>query len=196
VGRGATYTVDATVSVATEAELRGAGTNYPASVTDLVPGLGQLAGPSAVDDRITALATQVVAGQTTPYDQVNAIETYLRTKLKYNLQVSTPPSGQDPVIYFLFNSHVGYCEYFASAMGELVRGLGIPVRLGQRLRPGRLGGSAGRAPPPRQRHPDDVQPGARLRRPHLGRSLLPLVRLGPLRAHPGPDLPDPLAAGV
>jgi transglutaminase-like putative cysteine protease len=135
-GTGATYTVDATVSVATEAELRGAGTNYPASVTDLVPGLGQLAGPSAVDDRITALATQVVAGQTTPYDQVKAIETYLRTKLKYNLQVSTPPSGQDPVIYFLFNSHVGYCEYFASAMGELVRGLGIPVRLVSGYGPG------------------------------------------------------------
>ena len=135
-GTGATYTVDATVSVATESQLRSAGANYPASVTDIVPGLGQLAGPSAVDDRITALATQVVAGQTTPYDRVKVIETYLRTKLKYNLQVSTPPSGQDPVIYFLFNSHVGYCEYFASAMGEMVRGLGIPVRLVSGYGPG------------------------------------------------------------
>jgi transglutaminase-like putative cysteine protease len=126
---GATYSVNATVSVATEAQLRAAGTDYPTSVTDLVPRSGRLTDPRAVNARITALATQVVAGQPTPYDQVKAIETYLRSKLRYNLNVSTPPRGEDPVLYFLFNSHVGYCEYFASAMGEMVRGLGIPVRL-------------------------------------------------------------------
>jgi transglutaminase-like putative cysteine protease len=126
---GATYSVNATVSVATEAQLRGAGTDYPTSVTDLVPRSSRLTDPRAVNARITALATQVAAGQPTPYDQVKAIETYLRSKLRYNLKVSTPPRGEDPVLYFLFNSHVGYCEYFASAMGEMVRGLGIPVRL-------------------------------------------------------------------
>ena len=137
VPAGTSYAVDASVSVATEDQLRGAGTNYPADVIAVTPGLGiRTAGAAKIDSRIIALTDQVVAGQATPYDQAKAIETYLRTQLRYNLQVSPPPHGEDPVAYFLFNSRVGYCEYFASSMGEMVRGLGIPVRLVSGYGPG------------------------------------------------------------
>ncbi|HXA42144.1 MAG TPA: transglutaminaseTgpA domain-containing protein [Candidatus Solibacter sp.] len=141
VPSGTTYAVVASVSVATEAQLRGAGTDYPPDVQGVTPGMGKPGGvrspeQAAIDPRIVALAAQVAARQPTPYDQVKSIETYLRTQLKYNLQVSPPPRGEDPVLYFLFNSRVGYCEYFASAMGEMVRGLGIPVRLVSGYGPG------------------------------------------------------------
>jgi hypothetical protein len=33
------------------------------------------------------------------------------------------------VVYFLTTSHQGYCQYFASAMGSMLRSLGIPTRL-------------------------------------------------------------------
>src|SRR5438067_2405361 len=42
-----------------------------------------------------------------------------------------PPRGADALDYFLFTSKEGYCEYFATAMGDLLRSLGIPVRLVQ-----------------------------------------------------------------
>ena len=33
------------------------------------------------------------------------------------------------MLYFLRDSHEGYCQYFAMAMGEMLRSLGIPTRL-------------------------------------------------------------------
>jgi hypothetical protein len=42
----------------------------------------------------------------------------------------------DPLEYFLFTSKQGYCEYFASAMGDLLRSIGIPTRLVNGYGPG------------------------------------------------------------
>jgi transglutaminase-like putative cysteine protease len=130
-----TYTVDASVSVATEAQLRTAGINYPASVIRLA-NRRTLGGAQVIDPRIKTLAEQVSAGQATVYDKVKAIQDYLRTTYKYQLAVSPPPRLGDPDAYFLFTSKVGYCEYFASSMGEMVRSLGIPVRLADGYGPG------------------------------------------------------------
>jgi transglutaminase-like putative cysteine protease len=130
-----TYTVDASVSVATEAQLRTAGTNYPPIVTRLT-NRRNLGGTQAIDDRIKSLAEQVTAGLPTVYDKVKAIQDYLRTNYRYQLAVSPPPRLGDPDAYFLFTSRVGYCEYFASSMGEMVRSLGIPVRLADGYGPG------------------------------------------------------------
>ena len=38
--------------------------------------------------------------------------------------------------FFLTQSKIGYCEYFASSMGEMVKSLGIPVRLVNGYGPG------------------------------------------------------------
>jgi transglutaminase-like putative cysteine protease len=132
---GESYTVDASYSVASEDQLRAAGTNYPAEVTALTHRVGS-SGSTRVDPRVSQLATQVVGAATNPYDQAKAIEGYLRANLKYQLQVDPPPRGTDPVSFFLFQSRIGYCEYFASSMGEMVRSLGIPVRLVNGYGPG------------------------------------------------------------
>src|SRR5207249_2097827 len=54
----------------------------------------------------------------------------------YTLKPFDPPRDMDPMEYFLFNSRQGYCEYFASAMGDMLRSLGIPSRLVNGYGPG------------------------------------------------------------
>ncbi|HEX6348122.1 MAG TPA: transglutaminase-like domain-containing protein [Candidatus Dormibacteraeota bacterium] len=156
VGKGAVsgqYHVTITYSLATEDQLRGAGTAYPVwldpyrNFANLYRPRGATTAPDPlfpgpvsgatiyrspeVLQRIHDLAVQITAGKDNPYDQVQAIETYLRTNYTYTLTPAEPPRGVDPLDYFLFNSKEGYCEYFATAMGDLVRSLGIPVRLVQ-----------------------------------------------------------------
>jgi len=95
----------------------------------------------AIIGRIHQLALQIVqdAGATNPYDAAAAIETYLRSdKFTYTLTPPKAPDGQDPLAYFLFNSHRGYCEFFATAMGDMLRSLGIPSRLVSGFGPGVL----------------------------------------------------------
>lgn len=132
-----TYAVTTEYSTATEADLKQAGTAYPdwlASYATL-PSTGYRS--AAVLQRIHQLAITVTAAAhaTTPYDKAKAIETYLRENYKYNLDVTTP-LGRDPLDYFLFDSKQGYCEYFASAMGDMLRSLGIPTRLVNGFGPG------------------------------------------------------------
>ena len=133
---GVTYSVEASYSAATETQLRAAGTAYPAVVRTLTGSQGARPGAGNIDPRVQGLARQVAAAQSNPYDKVKAIETYLRTNLRYSLEVKSPPPDQDPILYFLFGSRVGYCEYFASSMGEMVRSLGIPVRVVDGYGPG------------------------------------------------------------
>src|SRR5439155_955389 len=47
----------------------------------------------------------------------------------YTLSPPASPQGMDTMDYFLNVSHKGYCEYFATAMGDMLRSLGIPTRL-------------------------------------------------------------------
>jgi hypothetical protein len=147
----------------TENELRNAGTGYPAWVEPYLsyPGLtgtpafasvgagspGQTrntitvipasgaASPTAL--LVKGLADQVTAGIPDDYDKAVAIESYLRTNYRYTL---TPPppkdAATDPLQSFLFDSKQGYCEYFASAMGDMLRAEGIPSRLVSGFGPG------------------------------------------------------------
>ncbi len=132
-----TYAVTTEYSTATEADLRQAGTAYPdwLATYATLPSSGYR--NAAVLQRIHQLAVTVTtaAHATTPYDKAKAIETYLRDNYTYNLDVTTP-GGKDPLDYFLFTSKQGYCEFFASAMGDMLRSLGIPTRLVNGFGPG------------------------------------------------------------
>src|SRR5216683_1985660 len=90
-------------------------------------------------DRIHKKALEVVqaAGAQNEYDAAAAIEAYLRSNVfTYTLEPLLAPPGVDPLDYFLFNSHTGYCEFFATAMGDMLRSLGIPTRLVSGFGPG------------------------------------------------------------
>jgi transglutaminase-like putative cysteine protease len=125
-----TYVITSQYSVATEEQLNQAGTAYAKWLAPYssLPVDGYRS--SLVLDRIHKLAIDITTGANaqTPYAKAKAIETYLRTKYTYTLNVSTP-KNQDPIDYFLFTSKRGYCEFFATAMGDMLRSLGIPTRL-------------------------------------------------------------------
>ena len=120
-------------------ELRAAGSDYADWLKpySFVPQTGYR--PSYAMDYIHQMALTVTAGANNPYDQATAIESWLRSDVfTYTLNPKQPPpgSGTDPMYYFLHDSHQGYCQYFAMAMGEMLRSLGIPTRLVSGYGPG------------------------------------------------------------
>jgi hypothetical protein len=123
---GDQYAVTSSVSTATAAMLRTAGTQYPDWVRRLY-----LQGAVQVSPRVRMLADQIVAqaGAHTPYDQAKAIERWLRTNIQYNEQIPSPPRGTDPIEWFLFDERQGYCNYYATAMVLMLRTQGIPARM-------------------------------------------------------------------
>lgn len=133
-GRGATnYNVVGSVSVATEEELRGAGTDYPSWITTRYL---QRSGTETA--RTDALAAQIVseAGATNTFDAAWAIQQYLRATFPYQLNSEETPKGQDAVDFFLFGKKVGRCEEFATSMVVMLRSQGIPARLVSGFRSG------------------------------------------------------------
>ncbi|KPL23782.1 MAG: hypothetical protein AMJ93_03835 [Anaerolineae bacterium SM23_84] len=125
LGRDQSYTITSLVSRATASQLRAAGTEYPDWVSERYLQL-----PSTLPGRVRVLAGDIVEGVSTPYDQAEAIQNYLR-RIPYDRAISAPPAGYDPVDWFLFENRRGYCDYYASALTVLVRSLGIPARIAQ-----------------------------------------------------------------
>lgn len=142
------YTVTVDYSTATQAELQAAylNTSYPDWLAPYasLPESGYRS--PQVLDRIRQLALTVTedANAVTPYDKAAAIEAYLRdpNNFTYTLNLTKHrPADVDPIEFFLFTSHEGYCEFFASAMGDMLRSLGIPTRLVNGFGPGTLDSS-------------------------------------------------------
>jgi hypothetical protein len=115
------YQADSLLPLVPAAELRQASTDTPELYRHIYLQLPTL------DPRIAKLAAQITAGARNPYDRAARIETYLKTKYAYSLDL-TDPKGRDPLSYFLFDRRAGHCEYFASAMTILARTQGIPAR--------------------------------------------------------------------
>lgn len=128
--RSQSYSGVALVSNATAAQLRGAGTAYPPEIRERYLQL-----PRSLPERVRALAREITAGATNPYDQALAIQAYLRD-IEYDQYIDPPPAGRDVVDWFLFENRRGYCDYYASAMAVLCRALGIPARIAQGYSPG------------------------------------------------------------
>jgi hypothetical protein len=133
------------LSTATQAQLEAAGTDYPAwakQFTDLPDDSSH----GVETETIRTLAKQWTAGLTNPYDQAIAIETHLRSPpFQYTLNPPQDPNAATwPVVYFLTTSHKGYCQYFASAMGSMLRSLDIPTRLVSGYGPGITQAQSGR----------------------------------------------------
>ncbi|HEV2012208.1 MAG TPA: transglutaminaseTgpA domain-containing protein [Candidatus Limnocylindria bacterium] len=128
-----TYTTTSLVSIATKEELRKASTAYPATIKSKYLQL-----PSSVPARVVELAKRITATKVTPYDKAEAIESYLRNTYKYSTVVKAAPPGRDPVDYFLFDLKADFCEYFASSMAVMLRGVGVPARVVEGFTAGEL----------------------------------------------------------
>jgi transglutaminase-like putative cysteine protease len=109
--------------------LRVASASYPQAIRDVYLQLPRL------DPRIPALAAQITARADSPYDKARSIETYLRTRFGYTLELSGTPRS-DPLAFFLFERRAGHCEYFAAAMTVMLRTLGVPARYVNGFLPG------------------------------------------------------------
>ena len=135
IGPNTTIDTSAWINTATADQLRAAGTRYPPFTSRYTPLPDDFTHGAAT---ITALAQQWSAGTSNPYDAATAIESHLRDPrtFTYTLTPPIPPTNEWPVVYFLTSSHHGYCQYFASAMGAMMRSLGIPTRLVNGYGPG------------------------------------------------------------
>ena len=83
---------------------------------------------------VYALAQRLAAGAPTNYDVAERIEHFLADgAYTYSL---TPPHGTYPLVTFLLDSSIGYCQQFSGAMALLLRMDGIPARVVAGFTPG------------------------------------------------------------
>jgi len=120
---GDEYKVISMISAPTVSQLRGAGTNYPAWVTDTYLQL-----PSDMPSSISDLAASITSGSENPYDQAAAITAWLRTNIAYSQVLPQIPDGVDPIEWVLFTEKQAFCNYYATAEILMLRSLGIPSR--------------------------------------------------------------------
>lgn len=93
----------------------------------------------ALPNRVSDLAHELTEGLTGEYEKVRAIEQYLKEDGGYRyslLEVDNTPDGGDYVDHFLFESRIGYCNNFSSAMAIMLRAIDIPARWTKGFTPG------------------------------------------------------------
>jgi hypothetical protein len=128
---GSTYSVVSQVPNVSPDQLRNAPTAYPEDLYETYTAL-----PSTGLDRTRALARELTAGATNPYDAVVKMNNHLKSTYPYDLSIPPQRKRMDAVEYFLFEERRGYCEQFASSLAVMVRSLGIPARVATGYVPG------------------------------------------------------------
>ena len=134
------FSVQTFVSLATDAELNSAGTNYPTWITDRYLQL-----PATLPEEVRVLASKIVrdAGAVTPFEKAEAVKEFL-TDQQYSLEIAGPEFGVDGIYYFLFETREepcpsvvpncdaskikGFSQYFGSSNAVLLRAVGVPAR--------------------------------------------------------------------
>lgn len=104
--------------------LQAAGNHYPVRVKRVYLQL-----PEGFSERVQILAEAITEGLDSNFEKVLAITDYLRSQMKYSVEIDDIPQNLDPVFWFLFENKSGYCNYYASAEVLLLRSIGIPARL-------------------------------------------------------------------
>lgn len=105
---------------------------------DLTAMSADIALPAGFSARATAYAKSVTAAARTPFDKAVALmNLFQRSPFTYDTSadLGTSPSALDK---FLFQTHSGFCEQYASAFAELARAIGLPARVAVGYQPGTL----------------------------------------------------------
>jgi transglutaminase-like putative cysteine protease len=84
----------------------------------------------AITPRMAAFLATIESENNSQHAQVEAVRRWLSEELAYTTDIPRP-SGDDAnlVDEFMFEWERGHCEYFATSMVVLLRGLGIPARV-------------------------------------------------------------------
>lgn len=123
LGSGATYTVESRRIPLSEEVLRAADGPVPPEVA------ARYAEAPVTTARVRAAASGAVAGASTTYDRVLALQEWMGDRAEYSLDAPLAPPGVDVVDHFLFESRRGWCEQIASSLVVMARVNGIPARL-------------------------------------------------------------------
>ena len=127
LGGGSTYGVVSEVPQPTEAQLRGAGTNYPDKIRGKYLQLSREV-PGEVSE--TALRIRGRYDPGTPYDAVRAVERYLIFDGGFAYDLDANYTRADAAIEeFLGEGREGFCVQFATSMALVLRDMGVPSRV-------------------------------------------------------------------
>ncbi|WP_456786406.1 transglutaminase family protein [Cellulomonas sp. P5_C5] len=128
---GMTYTMQVEVPSLTKDDLA------DAEVGDPDDGGASLEVPqtSRTED-VAALAREITADATTPYEQAMALQTYFRATTNFTYDTRVAPSRSDDAVWDFVQSARGYCVQFATSMAMMARSLDIPARVGVGFLPG------------------------------------------------------------
>lgn len=85
--------------------------------------------PANFDPRIKSLAQQLTTNSHSQLQQAEQLEAHLRQHYEYHFQTVAASVGVIPVTDFLFETHRGTGEYFATSLALMLRSLDIPARL-------------------------------------------------------------------
>jgi hypothetical protein len=120
-----TYTVQADRLIPTPELLRSAGA-VPADIAETY------AVRPTLSPFVQQLLDDTIAGAETDYDRVAALQALFRDPangFQYSEQASVPGFDQPDALERFLRGQQGFCEQYSSAMGALVRALGIPARV-------------------------------------------------------------------
>lgn len=122
------YRVFSEIPQPTEAQLRGAGSDYPASVREKFLQLPDNT-PQVVAERAREIERRY--DPATPYDRARAIERYLRYDggFIYNLDVSYRRADKAVEEFLSEDGKQGFCTQFATSMALIAREMGLPSRV-------------------------------------------------------------------
>ncbi|WP_339237078.1 transglutaminaseTgpA domain-containing protein [Oceanobacillus sp. FSL W7-1281] len=86
--------------------------------------------PENLPERVGDLAAEITENHETRYDKARAIERYFSANgFEYQTtDIPRPREEEDYVDQFLFETQIGYCDNFSTAMVVMLRSEGIPAR--------------------------------------------------------------------
>ncbi len=126
------YTVVSATDLPTFEQLSAADDVVPAEIAAYYTDL-----PDDFNPEIVALAEQVTAQATTPFEKALALQNFFLDNFTYSL-AATSGHDADRLQRFLYEERSGYCEQFAGSYAAMARAIGLAARVAVGFTPGEL----------------------------------------------------------